>query len=107
MIWVDELATTFGDGTATIEVGLELPAPADISRAGTVLRALGGVTEVTEPARATDPWQVVVRPAAAEGRVRQEILVAAVEHNLRLTTLRPVVPSLDDIYRTAVLRTAA
>jgi ABC-2 type transport system ATP-binding protein len=104
---VDELATAFGDGTATVEVGLELPTAADVGRAGTVLRGLSGVTEVTEPARPTDPWQVVVRPAGAEGRIRQEILVAAVEHNLRLTTLRQVVPSLDDIYRTAVVRTAA
>ena len=50
---------------------------------------------------------MIVRPVAAEGRIRQEILVAAVEHKLRLTTLRPVVPSLDDIYRAAVVRTAA
>jgi ABC-2 type transport system ATP-binding protein len=104
---VDELATTFGDGTATIEVGLELPTPADTDRAQSVLKGLGGVTDVTPPARPGDPWQVVVRPPSAEGQVRQDILVAAVEHGLRLTTLRPVVPSLDDIYRTAVMRTAA
>ena len=104
---VDELATAFGDGSATIEVGFELPTPDDVSRAGAVLRALGGVSDVNAPAKVGDPWQVVVRPAAAEGRIRQEILVAAVEHQLRLTTLRPIVPSLDDIYRTAVLRTAA
>jgi len=103
---VDELATAFGDGTASIEVGLEL-APADAGRAEAVLRALTGVTDVTAPARDGDPWQVAVRPGDAEGRVRQEILVAAVEHSLRLTTLRPVVPSLDDIYRAAVMRTAA
>ena len=104
---VDELATSFGDGTATIEVGLELPTPADVARAQAVLGGLSGVTEVNQPARADDPWQVVVRPASDEGRVRQDILVAAVEHNLRLTTLRPVVPSLDDIYRAALMRTAA
>lgn len=104
---VDELAATFGDGTATIEVGLELPTPADVSRAETVLRGLSGVTSVTPPADDRAPWQLVVRPAGDEGRVRQEILVAAVEHNLRLTTLRPIVPSLDDIYRLAVVRTAA
>jgi ABC-2 type transport system ATP-binding protein len=104
---VDELATTFGDGAATIEVGLELPTPADVSRAETALKALSGVTAVTRPDRDGEPWQVAVRPAEAEGRVRQEILVAAVEHGLRLTTLRPVVPSLDDIYRAAVVRTAA
>jgi ABC-2 type transport system ATP-binding protein len=104
---VDELATAFGDGTATIEVGLELPAAADVSRAETVLRALTAVTDVIAPAKDGDSWQVIVRPPAAEGRVRQDILVAAVEHHLRLTTLRPVVPSLDDIYRAAVVRTAA
>ncbi len=104
---VDELATAFGNGTATIEVGLELPIPDDVGRAETVLGGLGGVTSVARPARNGDPWQVVVRPPAVEGRVRQDILVAAVEHGLRLTTLRPVVPSLDDIYRSAVTRTAA
>jgi len=104
---VDELAAAFGDGTATIEVGLELPTPADVARAQTVLGGLSGVTGVTQPARSADPWQVVVRPASAEGRVRQDVLVAAVEHDLRLTALRPVIPSLDDIYRAAVLRTAA
>jgi hypothetical protein len=35
------------------------------------------------------------------------VLVAAVEHKLRLTTLRPIVPSLDDIYRSAVVKRAA
>ena len=104
---VDELATAFGDGTATIEVGLELPSPADVGRADTVLHSLSGVTSVTPPANDRAPWHLVVRPAGEEGRVRQEILVAAVEHNLRLTTLRPIVPSLDDIYRLAVVRTAA
>ena len=104
---VEELATQFGDGTATIEVGLELPTPADVSRAGTVLAALKGVTAVHPPSGDRAPWQLVVRPAGDEGRVRQEILVAAVQHDLRLTTLRPIVPSLDDIYRLAVVRTAA
>jgi ABC-2 type transport system ATP-binding protein len=104
---VDELAATFGDGTAHIEVGLELPTPDDVSRAQTALRSIDGVTDVTAPARDGEPWLVVVRPVAAEARVRQDILVAAVEHDLRLTTLRPIVPSLDDIYRAAVVRTAA
>ena len=37
---VAELAAQFGDGTAVIEVELELPTPADVERAATVLRAL-------------------------------------------------------------------
>ena len=36
--------------------------------------------------------------------MRQDILLAAVEQDLRLTAIRPVVPSLDDIYRVAVER---
>ena len=104
---VEELAATFGDGSATIEVGLELPNPADVARAEAVLRGLLGVSSVVPPGAANAPWQLVVQRAEDEGRVTQEILVAVVEHNLRLTGLRPVVPSLDDIYRSAVVRTAA
>jgi hypothetical protein len=32
------------------------------------------------------------------------VLAAAVEHGLHLTALRPILPSLDDIYRTALQR---
>jgi ABC-2 type transport system ATP-binding protein len=104
---VPELAKAFGDGSATIEVELELAGPDELERAGTALRSLSGVERVVPPAEAGDAWQVIVRPAAAEGRVRQDILVAAVEHGLRLTSIRPIVPSLDDIYRVAVGREAA
>jgi len=104
---VDELAATFGDGTATIEVGLELTSDTDVARATSVLDALGGVETVEPPTDGRGPWRLVVRPAAAERRVRQEVLVAAVQHGLNLTAIRPIVPSLDDIYRSAVVRTAA
>jgi hypothetical protein len=50
---------------------------------------------------------MAVRPAGAEERVRQEVLAAAVANNLRLTSIQPIVPSLDDIYRSAVVRRAA
>jgi ABC-2 type transport system ATP-binding protein len=101
---VDELAQQFGDGTAVIEVGLELPTAADVERAAAVLRGLPSVESVDEPTDGSGAWRIHVRPADAEGRVRQEILVAAVSHGLRLTALRPVVPSLDEIYRHAVER---
>ncbi|MEP6638982.1 MAG: ABC transporter ATP-binding protein [Chloroflexota bacterium] len=103
---VDELATQFGDGSAVIEVGLELPTPADVERAAASLRGIDGVESVEPPEPGGDSWRIHVRPADVEGRVRQDILVAAVEHGLRLTALRPIVPSLDDIYRTAVERPA-
>ncbi|OGO52894.1 MAG: hypothetical protein A2Z32_14550 [Chloroflexi bacterium RBG_16_69_14] len=104
---VEELAAQFGDGTAVIEVGLELATPADVERAGTVLRGLTSVESVEAPSDGSGTWRVHVRPADAEGSVRQAVLVAAVDHGLRLTALRPIVPSLDDIYRTAVNLTAA
>jgi ABC-2 type transport system ATP-binding protein len=104
---VEELAATFGDGSATIEVGLELVDDAQVDRATEVLGALDGVESVVPPAGPAGAWHLVVRPAAAEGQVRQDVLVAAVQHGLRLTTIRPIVPSLDDIYRTAVGRRAA
>ncbi len=104
---VDELAATFGDGSATIEVGLELTDASDLARAAQVLGALEDVETVEQPVDGKGPWRLLVRPATAEGRVRQQVLVAAVEHGLKLTAIRPIVPSLDDIYRSAVVRRAA
>ena len=101
---VDELAEQFGDGSAMIEVELELPTAADVERAGRTLRGLASVESVEAPQSGSGTWRIHVRPAGAEARVRQEILVAAVDQGLRLTALRPVVPSLDDIYRAAVAR---
>jgi ABC-2 type transport system ATP-binding protein len=100
---MDELAATFGDGTALIEVGLDL-SPADTDRAAARLGAIDSVESVEPPATARDSWRVHVRPADHEARVRQDILKAAVDAGLHLTALRPVVPSLDDIYRTALER---
>jgi ABC-2 type transport system ATP-binding protein len=104
---VDELAATFGNGTATIEVGLELSGADDKARAAQVLGAIEGVERVAPPDDVKGNWRLVVRPVAAESGVRQKVLVAAVEHGLHLTAIRPIVPSLDDIYRSAVVRTAA
>jgi ABC-2 type transport system ATP-binding protein len=101
---VDELARQFGDGTAVIEVGLELPTQADVDRAAAALRAINAVESVEPAGPGNGTWRVHVRPSTAEGRVRQDILVAAVDQGLRLTAIRPIVPSLDEIYRTAIER---
>ena len=101
---VARLASLFGEGGAIIEVGLELPTPADRARAEKVLAALPSVAGVQPPAARSDAWRLTVRPANEEPAVRQAVLTAAVEHNLRLTALRPILPSLDDIYRTALQR---
>jgi hypothetical protein len=72
-----------------------------------VLGGLRNVEAAIAPSGDDGVWRLVVRPAAAEAQVRQDVLVAAVENKLRLTTLRPIVPSLDDIYRSAVVERAA
>ena len=66
--------------------------------------ASGRSTRSTRPTKGSGTWRVHVRPPDQEGRVRQDILVAAVQQGLGLTAIRPIVPSLDDIYRTAVER---
>lgn len=104
---VDELASSFGDGAATVEVGLELTDDGQVDRALEVFGRLSGVESVSPPATRHGAWRLTVRPSAAEAQVRQEVLVAAVAQGLRLTTIQPIVPSLDDIYRAAVLRGAA
>ena len=80
---VEELAATFGDGSAAIEVGLELPAAADVERAERTLRGIRSVDTVDPATKGSGTWRVHVRPPDQEGRVRQDILVAAVQQGLR------------------------
>ncbi|HEY7737307.1 MAG TPA: ABC transporter ATP-binding protein [Candidatus Limnocylindrales bacterium] len=101
---VAELAGRFGDDTAHVEVGLELTGDDADTRREQLLRSIEGVEAVHHGERPGDPWILDVRPADAGGRVRQEILAAAATNGLELSSLRSVVPSLDDIYRRAVVR---
>jgi ABC-2 type transport system ATP-binding protein len=101
---VSGLASQFGDGSATVEVGLDLHAADDLGRAERILAGLQHVEAVAAPEPRSDTWRLTVRPSAEEVNVRQEVLAAALEHHLHLTALRPIVPSLDDIYRTALER---
>ena len=99
---VVELAERFGDGAAHVEVTFadaEKDSPGE-DPAG-VLRALHDVDDVAWDGVAR-AWRLVVRPVEASGAVREAILRAAVDHALRLTSMRVLEPSLDDIYRTAV-----
>jgi len=94
---VAELATKFGDGAAHVEVtfadGAEDPAA--------TLRRVAGV-DGAELDPDSGAWQVVIRPALESARVREEIVGAAAAANLRMTSLRELEPSLEDIYRSAV-----
>ncbi len=94
---VPELATTFGDGAAHLEATFRDGA-ADPAAA---LREVPGV-EGAEQDPDTGPWRIVVRPATESVRVRESIIDAASKRELRMTSLRELEPSLEDIYRTAV-----
>jgi ABC-2 type transport system ATP-binding protein len=100
---VAELAQRFGDGKAHVEVGLELDGEAEAERAEASLRLLDGVVDVERAARPDDPWVLTVQPIEAAQGVRNALLVGQ-RSDLRLTSVRSVVPSLDEIYRQAVLR---
>jgi ABC-2 type transport system ATP-binding protein len=99
-----ELAEAFGDGTAVIEVGLDAHEPAEIERTKGALLHVKGVRKVVAPTDGSGLWRVHARPPEIEADVRREILSVAVAQGLGLTALRPIVPSLDEIYRVAVKR---
>jgi ABC-2 type transport system ATP-binding protein len=100
---VAELAERFGDGAAHVEVtfadeGGEEARSADPAA---VLGAIPHVDAVTREGPSA-AWRLIVRPVEASGEVREGVLRTVLEHGLRLTSMRVLEPSLDDIYRTAV-----
>ena len=104
---VNDLATAVGDDLSHVEVGLELTSPDDGARAAQLFANIPGVVEVVPPAGPTDTWRLDVRPASEGSRVRQSVLAACASNGLTLTSLRGTVPSLDEIYRRAVVRAGA
>jgi ABC-2 type transport system ATP-binding protein len=101
-----ELARRFGEDTAHIEAGFQTDDAAGAARVRAALTAIPGVVDVTAPRRTIDPWMVGVRPAGDETRVRRAILAAAASAGLDLTSVRPLPPSLEEIYRRAVEKAA-
>ncbi len=101
---MDELAARFGDGAAHLEVGLEATDDEAVERSRAVLAGVAGVASVTAGARTGDPWNVVIAPDADPAATRVAILSAVAASGLPLVSIRPVVPSLEDIYRKAVAR---
>jgi ABC-2 type transport system ATP-binding protein len=97
-----ELSARFGDGTAHLEVGLETTSGAEAEQAAAVLAGVPGVASVTAGPRAGDPWNVLISKDADPSRTRVAILAAVAGSGLPLVSIRPVVPSLEDIYRKAV-----
>jgi ABC-2 type transport system ATP-binding protein len=101
---IAQLAERFGDGAAHIEAGFEFENAADAERAPGLLRAIDGVVDV-KPGRTPDePWLITVKPPSAGSAVRQAILSVAAAEGLHLVSVRPIMPSLEEIYRLAVAR---
>jgi ABC-2 type transport system ATP-binding protein len=98
---VPELAGRFGEDAARIEVGFE---GADDAATATIVDRLGaidGVSGVHAPTRHGEPFVVDAPNDAAIG-ARESILATAARDGLRLSSIREIPPSLDDIYRRAL-----
>jgi ABC-2 type transport system ATP-binding protein len=101
---VEELANRFGDGLSHVEVGFETSDQAEKATIEDAIRHVDGVVGVERGLRASDPLIVAVRPPGAAVAVRQEILARSARDAYHLTSIRSIVPSLEDIYRRAVSR---
>jgi hypothetical protein len=99
-----QLAERFGETTQVLEVGLDLHGDAEKTRARSVLGAVTGVTSISDGARPGDPWHLEIDHGADPAAVRSAVLAAVATEHLPLTSIRAVVPSLEDIYRRAVAR---
>ena len=101
-----DLAARFGDDVAEIEAEFETDGEAGVERVREVLAAIPGVTAVQPPRRRGEVWTITAEPAAEDARVRRAILAAASSTGLDLTSVRPLAPSLEHLYRRAVERAA-
>jgi ABC-2 type transport system ATP-binding protein len=98
---VPELARQFGDQGGHVELGFEGLDEAGLEKIGKRLGTIPGVASVRAPARARDPF-VLVADGEDTGPVREAALGVAARDGLRLSSIREVMPSLDEIYRTAL-----
>jgi hypothetical protein len=57
---------------------------------------------VIEPDRSGGPFALLTEGHDVAGSVRDAVLATAAQQGLRLSSIREVVPSLDDIYRRAL-----
>jgi ABC-2 type transport system ATP-binding protein len=101
---VPELAARFGEESAHVEVGFEGLDGTTTPVVAERLRQIGGVSDVRAPARPGEPF-VVRAPVDGAAAVREAVLAAAAREGLRLSSVREVLPSLEDIYRRALRET--
>ena len=102
---VPELAASFSDGRASVEVMFEgVGDPAVADRVEATLAGIAGVDAVARSGRSDEPWTVSVMEVTAAADVREAILATSAAERLRLSSIRAATRSLDEIYREAVRR---
>ena len=101
-----DLAMRFGEAGAQIELAFGFDDPAAATTAEGVVSGIDGVTTVRREADLKAPWHVLVADRERDAEVRNAIIRATLDHNYPLVSVRSVQPSLEDIYRRAVARTA-
>jgi ABC-2 type transport system ATP-binding protein len=99
-----QLAERFGEGKQLLEVGLDVHTDAEKAKARSVLGAVPGVASIGDSVRPGDPWHLEIDRGADPATVRSAVFSAVAAEHLPLTSIRAVVPSLEDIYRRAVAR---
>jgi ABC-2 type transport system ATP-binding protein len=99
---MEQLAERFGEAQKELEIGLDVHSPDDVERARAILRAVPGVTRLGDSIRPGDPWHISIAPGSDPAAVRTAVLAAVAREGLPLTSIRAIVPSLEDIYRRAV-----
>ena len=101
-----DLAMRFGEAGAQIELAFAFDDPSAANAAEGVVRGIDGVTTVRREDDLKAPWHVIVEDRERDAQVRNAIIRASLEHEYPLVSVRSVQPSLEDIYRRAVARTA-
>jgi len=101
-----DLAARFGEAGAQIELVFGFEDDAGAARGESVVKGIDGVTTIRRGEKLGGPWMVIVADRERDSEVRNAIIRATLEQNLPLVSIRSVQPSLEDIYRRAVARTA-
>jgi ABC-2 type transport system ATP-binding protein len=106
---LEQLAQRFGDGRSQLEVGFDSADPEVQARGRALLEAVPGVVSVAAAtevghtlATGATPWLLSMDKGTDPSVVRRAVLAVVAEHALPLSSIRPIVPSLEDIYRRAV-----
>ncbi|HEX2626238.1 MAG TPA: ABC transporter ATP-binding protein [Candidatus Limnocylindrales bacterium] len=102
---VAELADQFGEESARIEVGFEGLEPGAYAETSKTLGSIPGVSSVLPPSSPSEPFVVFTQPRDATAKAREELIRTSLAKGLRLSSIREVAPSLDDIYRRALQAT--